>query len=58
MDKDIAKVRKEMRDHPERFDFAGLPPGVELTPGQLAEAERLTPDWLKEMIKCQKNKTL
>ncbi len=51
----VAKVRKEMREHPERFDFADLPPGVELTAGQLAEAERLTPDWLKELIANRQN---
>jgi len=49
MDMRIAKVRAEMREHPERFDFGDLPP-AELTQTQKESADRMRPDWLKEPI--------
>lgn len=49
MNKSIAKVRREMREHPERFDFGDLP-SAELTKAQKDSADRMRPNWLKEGV--------
>ncbi len=49
MDKRIAEVRREMRAHPERFDFGDLP-DLDLRPALQEQSDRMRPDWLKEGI--------
>lgn len=49
MDKRIAKVRREMREHPERFDFGDLP-NLDLRPALREQSDRMRPDWLQEGI--------
>lgn len=55
METDIERLRREMREHPERFDFADLPPG-QLTAAQKRQAEESSPDWLKDMIARQQGR--
>lgn len=52
---DLARLHREMREHPERFDYGDLPSG-ELTEAQGAEAAELTPAWLQELIAKRESK--
>ena len=44
-----AKIKKEMREHPERFDFGDVPK-ARFSPEYSAEISANMPDWFKELI--------
>jgi len=47
-----AKIRREMRDHPERFDYGDIPPPVSAERRAIMDAQmaEMRPQWLKDMI--------
>jgi hypothetical protein len=44
-----AKIKKEMLEHPERFDFGDVPTGS-FSPKYSAKLDAARPAWLTEMI--------
>jgi hypothetical protein len=51
MPKKLSRIEREMRDHPEKFDFGDFPPLRKITPAQQASYDALAPDWVKRFKK-------
>jgi len=51
MRKKLSKIEREIRDHPDKFDFADIPADYKLTPAQKARYDDLAPDWVKRFKK-------
>ena len=47
MAKRLTRIEREIRDHPEKFDFGDIPPDYKLTPEQQASYDAMAHDWVK-----------
>jgi hypothetical protein len=45
-----AKIRREIKEHPEKFDFQDVPPARKKIPEQEAWFEEHRPQWAKDML--------
>jgi hypothetical protein len=50
MPKKLSRIEREMRDHPEKFDYPDFPPLRKLTPAQQARYDAMRPQWAKDLI--------
>ena len=46
--KNLTKIEREIRDHPERFDFGDIPADRKVSAAQKAAEDALAPDWVKQ----------
>jgi hypothetical protein len=49
MSKKLSRIEREIRDHPEKFDYADIPPDYKLTPAQKARYDAMRPQWAKDL---------
>ena len=49
MAKRLTKIEREMRDHPEKFDFGDIPPDRKIYPDQEKRLDDLRPQWAKDL---------
>ena len=50
MTRKLSKVDREIRDHPERFDFGDVPPMGSLTPEHARQLDERRPDYIKKRL--------
>ena len=50
MTKKLTRIEREMRDHPEKFDYGDVPPDRKKIPAQEAAYDAMRPQWLKDLI--------
>jgi len=51
MSKKLSRIEREIRDHPDKFDFADIPPDRKKIPAQEKRMDDLAPDWVKRFKK-------
>lgn len=44
-----AKIRREITEHPEKFDFGDIPPARKIYPDQEKRLDDMRPQWAKEL---------
>ncbi len=49
MPKKLTRIEREMRDHPEKFDFGDVPPARVKIPEQEARYDEMRPQWAKDL---------
>ena len=49
MAKKLTKIEREMRDHPEKFDFGDIPAARKKIPAQEARYDAMRPQWAKDL---------
>ncbi len=49
-----AKIRRDIAENPERYDFQDIPPDHKEIPTQEAAYEKLRPQWAKELAGAKK----
>ncbi len=51
-----ARIRREITEHPEKFDFGDIPPDRKIYPDQEKRLDDMRPLWAKELA-GEKNKS-
>jgi hypothetical protein len=54
MPKKLSKIEREIRDHPERFDFGDVPPDRVNIPAQEKRLDDMRPQWAKDLAASNK----
>ncbi len=49
MPQKLTRIEREIRDHPDKFDFADIPPDYKIGPVEQARDEAARPQWLKDL---------
>ena len=49
MAKKLTRIEREIRDHPEKFDFGDIPPARKKIPAQEARYDEMRPQWAKDL---------
>ncbi len=49
MAKRLTRIERLIRDHPEKFDYADIPPDYKLSPAEEARNAAARPKWLKDL---------
>lgn len=50
MTKKLTKIEREMTEHPEKFDFADIPPARKIYPDQEKRLDDMEPQWFKDLV--------
>jgi len=50
MAKKLSRIEREIRDHPEKFDFQDVPPARKKNPAQEAAWDAMRPQWAKDLV--------
>lgn len=50
MAKKLTKIEREIREHPDKFDFGDIPAPRKKIPRQEAAYDALSPQWAKDLI--------
>ena len=50
MAKKLTRIEREIRDHPEKFDYGDIPPDRKIFPEQEKRLAEARPQWLKELV--------
>ena len=54
MAKKLTKIEREMAEHPEKFDFADIPPDRLIYPEQEKRLDDMRPQWAKDLADGKK----
>ncbi len=49
MAKKLTRIQREIRDHPEKFDFGDVPPARKKNKVQEAKMDAMRPQWAKDL---------